>query len=583
MLCRRPLNVRSDLFFSCVLLLILLCPQVRADDVPDRSGVWDLPGGDGVHLHLDQSGANLTGKFVSNTASWDVSGTVDEAGNIKLMRLIPLEELGNAPRHIITSVEQHHGAPGRPGFLQGRVEFTYHADSDSLTGFYVRLKPSWEGNQYLDTEEVETPMDLVRPLSGECKEKDEDGNYTIDMCDPKCAKKFWRFSLWVTNYNVDGSAGAGEHQGIGLFGHEYLFDERFTAADGNRRAWDQTDSDDKFIAAIAKLYDLDGEQAGGDKFIAAISNPDNELVEAAAFCEVSKTNFKLIYNHGRTLANQAAYWDFYSDPPMTRLISFTIGPLNPDQWQNASAPGMVKRTAAEKCVRQIKDGFCDSVCGNCSYVLPLGLGVGDFDTDHKIQHQREQFKIQETWAQKTYQVSYYQGKDPIWGDPTWGDGRGHDGPVVSYADPFTHCYLHDATGAQQALLSRFAWGNFDERVITGLFGHNSNTDAEAGYQHFAACAQDPVGTAGMSAGTPPLACNACGVPETANGKPIQYPCVMNRNTAREKWSREVLVSGLPVRTDGLHNIDSEAAGLGSSPSKGSPPVCLTNGQPVRGM
>jgi len=390
----------------------------------------------------------------------------------------------------------------------------------------------------------------LKPPS-ECTEKDEAGNYKMTSCSETCQMKFWRWSFWVTNYNVDASAGAGEHQGIGIFGYEYHFDSRFPPSSGIARTWEK-------------------EATSKGDFLKQISNPDHGGVQDSALCNSNHTIFRLIYNHGRTVANEAAYWDAFTVPPMTRLNTFTAGPLAHKQWSKAEDPDSERQAAASSCMRQIKDGFCDSVCGNCSYVIPLGLGTGDYDENNEIKYQRTQFTVEEEWAGIKSKTRYYQGRGPG-GDPQWGFSS--LGKPIQYPDPFTHCFSPTNSTVQQALTSRFTWGTLKQRVITGAYGHNSNSDAEAEMLHFESCAADPIAEVKRASSKSPNACEACGVPATKNGKPIQFPCIMNTNTAREKWAR----------TDGLHNIDSEAEGLGTSPAEGQPPICLTNGEPVRGM
>jgi len=65
----------------------------------------------------------------------------------------------------------------------------------------------------------------------------EDGEYALGPCAPACRDQLWRYALWVTSYNVKGTLGYGEHNGIGLIATRYSYDARFPAADGVAAPW----------------------------------------------------------------------------------------------------------------------------------------------------------------------------------------------------------------------------------------------------------------------------------------------------------------------------------------------------------
>jgi len=419
----------------------------------------------------------------------------------------------------------------------------------------VEIKFSAKGLQNLADESWGIANVVVDGASKQERSQDECDEES-SVCSLNCRSKFWRWSFWVTNYNVAGSFGKGQHQGIGVFGYEYVFDPRFPTSSGKKPIW---------------------EKASSSGFGKKISYPDHSAVKSAAICSQRQIFSRYIHNHGRTVAavkvarKRRLEGDILrtnlNDIPIKRLSTFTVGPLDYKQWNDSKNSNVKRQTAATPCVRQIKDGYCDSVCGNCSYVLPAGLGVGNRDRNNEIKYQRTQFTILERWANITSQTRYYQGKLDS-GSPIW--GKNILGTPVEYDDPFTHCFSPTSNVTQQALMSKFGWLGRNTRVITGLYGHNSNTDAEAGFQQFHACATDPIAELNRASNVSPEACKVCGIPEIQNNKPIQFPCIMNRNTARAKWER----------TKELHNIDNED--VGKIPKR-KWPVCRTNGQPVRGM
>ena len=384
----------------------------------------------------------------------------------------------------------------------------------------------------------------------DCQAKNAAGRFKLPSCAEDCQQKFWRWGFWVTNYNVDGSADFGQHQGIAVVGNEFIIDPRFPHADGKKGTW---------------------EREGAADYQKELAKPRNTTVEVAALCDSSQSNFRLIYNHGRTIALQAVAWDGYSTPPIKELRSITVGPVTHDKWSNTTDPASLRQKATTDCLLQIKDGFCDSVCGNCSSVIPSGFGAtGTVDAKYEIKNQNTQFTVDETRHLVPSMTKYVQGKRPNSKDPMWGDVLGNP---LYYLDPFTHCVSPAVTDPQQAVTSKIAISLGNKRVITGLFGHNSNTDAEAEFEHFLSCEKDPFVETRRPTSESPLACSACGQRETRNGKPIQFPCVMKSNTAASTWTR----------IEDLHSIDSEADRLGAGAAEGTPPICLTNGEPVKGM
>lgn len=178
---------------------------------------------------------------------------------------------------------------------------------------------------------------------------------------------------------------------------------------------------------------------------------------------------------------------------------------------------------------------------------------------------------------KAHKVFYMrQGKNQ--GDAIWKNWKVVDNPVSigdryinkKFKDPFTHCYDKEAAyppHPTQMISTILQWaGNqsisdFEDRarVVTGMYGHNSNTDADAELYQFESCGKNPTTK-------PESACDKCGNPR---GKNVQWPCLDRTNKAEAKWHI----------TDGMHNVDDSK--LGSLPGKA--PKCANTQYKVRGM
>jgi hypothetical protein len=105
-----------------------------------------------------------------------------------------------------------------------------------------------------------------------------------------------------------------------------------------------------------------------------------------------------------------------------------------------------------------------------------------------------------------------------------------------------------------------------ESVVSGLYGHNSNTDAEAELIAFRACMNGEDGRA--------QACAACG----AGGQGRQDPCEAMTNTARSFWDKTASSVVGVIPHDLVPAISDPKAG--TSPSS---PTCGWSEFPVEGM
>ncbi len=370
---------------------------------------------------------------------------------------------------------------------------------------------------------------VYEPSGGATDEPDcearRGGDFAVPMCAEECTMKLWRWSFFATQYVVAKTATLGRHQGIGTFGFEYSYDPRFPWNHGRPQPWKNQQ----------------------DKFRGKLADPGMREVDDAALCDFQQLHERLIYNHGRTLAKRA--------DTIKRLASVELGPAEWARYRNPQSGFSRRVDAVGDCMAAITDGYCDSVCGNCSYVLPEDA-IGTIDTENAIDEQAAQFPVPEGDPR---QVVYYVGGRKADASPEtarWG--------MSHYKDPYTHCRGPRSGEPTQALSSKKGWFGGNERRIIGRFGHNSNTDAEAEYTQFVSCESAP-------RTKPTVACGICGFRrDTVNHEPSQWPCLDGGNTAQRDWIRN---------TRGPSTSDPD---LGRDPPE-RPPICRTSGKPVWGM
>jgi len=406
---------------------------------------------------------------------------------------------------------------------------------------------------------------------------DCNGSPCLCPCAEECREHLWRFSFWVTQYDVSKTFGFGEHQGPAVIGYHYQYDLRFSWNHPGAplppwrhpvtgALWQQGDG-----TVDALQFRLRTTNPAGERQASTWSVPvsqRNDAVEFLACGDPERVVWRLLYNHGRTIGAIVPTDSWFQRRqllPIYLLDSFTI--------QGRGANVAEDAQAAIDCLKLIQDGYCDNVCGNCSYVLPAYVGR-TLDIDEpggQVPNERIS-----TWGDATLSgcssiesgwnwqyVGPQCGQSPMsepfprhhwtveeqgttmWyvGGNEWQSWHSVAGPDGEYwPDPYTHCYAPTLSYAQQAIQLPV------ESAITGLYGHNSNSDAEAEYRHFRGCAKDPRLAATPEwynanvAGRP---CEACGVPRSASdGKPIQHPCMDRTRTAQATWSY----------TSGWHNI-----------------------------
>ncbi len=493
-----------------------------------------------------------------------------------------------------------------------------------------------------DGDAVHCVEDPTQP-SCDCSAVDDSGDFVLGPCTPHCTSSLTRHSLWVSVYNVSGTLGYGEHQGLGAIGYRYTFDARFEADAGIAPPWQLADGSpwtmgaavseadqfrmrttapggESYTDAVIVDADEDDLWAGESHPLVPVAEP-HPVLDASALCQAPEPVLdERYFNHGRSLAETVPNheWDsFFGRRQLIPLhllqsIEVTVAP-------DGSVQGPGTPDAVAQCLDVIDDGFCESRCGNCSYVLSAGFtgtpfagsnpgyqasGLpGDSAGPYQVGNNGQPV------AERTNYSAVEDGRDVLyvggsswgrpeeiggygpadWPDPdgvavdpgAWmsvagGDLEGSDGIPDEWTDPFTHCVDPNAVFGSQipASLPRF---------ISGRWGHNSNTDAEALYRQFADCAADPVAAAD-AAWWNEHACSACGEPRLAtDGSPVQAPCQDTTHTATSYWDR----------APGLHNIEDFDLGRYSDVQPGRAlvpamsqvpdPVCHWSGEPVFGM
>ncbi len=486
----------------------------------------------------------------------------------------------------------------------------------------------------------------------DCEAIDEQGEPLLGPCHPACIDTYRRWSLWTTNYNVSGTLGYGEHQGNAIIGYAYDHDTRFGPQDGIAAPW-RTPAGELWSmqsgASDAEQFRMRTQNPGAEVYVDPVVMPGDEddlwptetlptvpisqadaVVEGAALCEPPQVLMDVRhYNHGRTLAQTVPNhgWDSFftrrSLIPIALLEVIELTSHRDGRWVSPTiiTPGPQTADHIDDCMEIIDDGFCDSQCGNCSYVMPTGYSgfpfgaqqpgnqISGIPAGSAAPYQTGdggQVATRVNWSvpEDGHLVSYVGGSvwgmvDEVaefadfggWPDPdgvpaspagmAWvsmagADQVGADGVPDQWSDPFTHCLdPSDSAGSQRPA----GWPRF----ITGRWGHNSNSDAEAAYRQFMGCRDDPQ-VAVLPAWTGSFACDACGAARVdGGGALIQYPCRDKTHTATSYWER----------SPGTHDIEDfdpgkfdavDASRMPTDSWAGLPrPICATSGEPVYGM
>lgn len=521
------------------------------------------------------------------------------------------------------------GGPGNAPTDTGPGEATSNATTTAATT--LTTTDATSGGPALDCAQ--------HPDDPECDCDAKDGaDYRLGPCDPACQDEARRYVLWVTSYNVSGTLGYGEHQGLALLGTRYRYDRRYTRDHGVDAPWRPGGVLWAVGAAVstAEQFLARTTAPGGEHYEDSVEMPGDEddlfpgetspqtpvlaehpVIDAAALCEAPTTVLdRRLYNHGRTLAEEVPNhaWDSFFD--RRDLIPLqTLAAIEVVRRRDGTLEGPGAASDVEQCLDTIRDGFCDSQCGNCSYVLPTGFGVPlSSPPDNQIEDipQGTMGPYQEgpNGEPVNARTNYGRLEDgrSVWyvGGSSW--GRAEDvakfspdqwpdpdlltldtgsfisvvGPLApgdqlpdKYDDAFTHCVDPAAWVSSQSPI-------LTTTFISGRWGHNSNSDAQADLLQFLDCADAPLEA------MDPLwwndnACHACGDPRLEAGVPTQAPCQDTTFTATSFW--EV--------APGAHDVDDLNLGrytaVGPERVKAShmsqvpDPVCAFSQQPVFGM
>jgi hypothetical protein len=496
--------------------------------------------------------------------------------------------------------------------------------------------PMDTGDESGDDTDDPQPIDCLRDPDQpacDCEVKVGD-EYMLGPCAPACQDETWRYVLWVTNYNVAGTLGYGEHQGLAILGKHYRYDRRYAPESGIAAPWLWTlgaavSAADQFRARTSapggELYEPAVEMPGdADDLFSGETLPltpvlaPHPVIDAAALCEPPATVLdRRMYNHGRTLAETVPNhaWDsFFGKRDLIPLQA--LAAIEVTRRRDGTTEGTGTASEVEQCLATIRDGFCESQCGNCSYVLSTGFGLPLSSTpDNQITNipQGTQGPYQEgpygapVNARDNFsrleddRIVWYVGGSSfgraedvaqfvpaMWPDPdlvTVDDGSFVSvvGPLAQgqqvpdeYDDPFTHCVDPNALVASQSPILTTSF-------LSGRWGHNSNSDAQADLVQFLDCGDAPVASAD------PLwwndnACLACGEPRLGpDDAPTQAPCQDLTHTAVSYWDA----------APGAHDIDDldpgryTAVGPERVPAKFMSqvpdPVCAFALEPVLGM
>lgn len=384
-------------------------------------------------------------------------------------------------------------------------------------------------------EEVESEGSAISapgcPADPSCTDRGDDGNLCVPACSPRCRTVHREIALWASPYEVAGTFDLGRHQGLAIVAIEYGVDPRFRAdklqgEDARRLAWPPPASLGTLPADVTRAMTAVSDGHDHARF-ALCAKPEVILDRPLA-------------NHGRPLSR-----DERDRASRVRLLSRSLD----ESPRDTQAKATVAKVRA--CVERITNGYCDSVCGNCSYVLPEAAIMTSAAGDYSAPASR---------------VASAPGGETYYGGPGQ-RSISKDGSDSTYPNPYTHCAQLGAGAETEApsLKSLVV-----DAPLSGLYGHNSNTDAEAEFVALTACLEGRDGTA--------QACGVCGREAGGpTGARTQMPCVSRTNTAANFWTKtaDPLVGGTfrdkvpPVRR--------------ASTASDSPPQCSWAQFAVHGM
>jgi hypothetical protein len=390
------------------------------------------------------------------------------------------------------------------------------------------------------------PGDDVDDVEGSAAAVEDACAADSPVCAEACVERHREFALWASPYDVEGAYGFGRHQGIAIVAVDFAFDARRPLSElprdvAQKRAWPKTPELENLPVDVAEGMLPTGKHREHTRF-PLCGRPRVSLDRPSG-------------NHGR---------------PLSRAPEDRQSRLRVSGGAFDATPG--KRAAIDNalsCVEGIENGFCDAVCGNCSYVLP-SAAIMTSDAGEWSNHADVIEVRREAGRQPEGQTSDGPGacgEESYVGGPKKKSKPDDDGD--SHDNPFTHCAMFgcgsklEAPSIKSLLLAA---------PMTGLYGHNSNTDAEAEFTAFEGCMRGSVSVTS--------ACSVCGGAASRPGR--QTPCDDKTNTASHFWRR----TAAPIIGDsyvaGAFKDKVPAIRRGGQEGSSSP-VCGWGNFPVHGM
>ncbi len=306
-----------------------------------------------------------------------------------------------------------------------------------------------------------------------CDTRDAQGSPVLAACTLACRKRYVRWQLLATSYNIPYTWGNGEHTGYMLVESLYWVDDRWTSS------------------AVFNDPEVDG----------------STFVPPGIMCgSPQQPKIKKVFNHGRTVHHSKS---------QRRVVATRQSPLSTRQDDTTSAAAQTWQanlSSMSDCAGMNNsatttsetDGFCDSQCGNCSYVLP-GSACGDGvlgtwnppqtkvveSSKHYGPCNGNAYRAQSscpvpedgglTFSQTCDSAipNAYSCADSLYGSP----GR----YIYRYAapSPFTSCGTWSNSDATNDVCLSSGLTGFP--VYSGKWGHNSNTDGNALTAAFNTC------------------------------------------------------------------------------------------------
>ncbi len=364
------------------------------------------------------------------------------------------------------------------------------------------------------------------PAVPDCDDTDCNGDPCVPVCSEACVVKSFVWQFWVTLYSVDGTRGQGRHQGLAVLGVDLAYDRRFPFADYPALRSDDFVGWPDEASFFGLATDIEHRLAGPARDFARCGG---ELLVDQGF-----------FNHGRSFDRRP------ENARHRRVVpnEIRVADVPYAVWSDAASRARGGGTFVARmntCQTASRDGYCDAICGNCSYALPDNAAirwvmprVGDWSDPGD--------RVSGPGGCVAGQAASYYGGPGQESIQVCDDVPGWELFCHNVSSPFTHCARLGCNVPDANKFERRSVGASVRQqpptdplnLMTGRYGHNSNADAEAEYLHFTACGGDPF--TGADRAHTLATCRACGV--NARAQPgLQHPCDARSNTASTWWGR----------------------------------------------